>query len=260
MRIINHFYSARNGRKATGARYNVLDLFSGIGGFSLGLERAGFSTAAFCEIDGYCRRVLASHWPQTPIYHDIRQLSARRLYHDGIPRIDLICGGYPCQPFSIAGNQRGAEDPRHLWPEMHRLIREIGPRWVICENVAGHVECGLDAVLADLENAGYTATAFVIPACAVGAPHRRDRVWIVAHAAGLRLPGTVGQKRRQSAAELSSPPLRWDLPQPFTVGSNDGIPYRMDRTRALGNAVLPQIPEFIARSILHFEGRHRNLN
>jgi DNA (cytosine-5)-methyltransferase 1 len=260
MRIINPFYSARNERKATGPRHNVLDLFSGIGGFSLGLERAGFNTAAFCEIDGYCRRVLARHWPEIPTYQDIRQLSARRLHHDGIPPIDLICGGYPCQPFSIAGNQRGAEDPRHLWPEMSRLIREIWPRWVICENVAGHVECGLDAVLADLEDAGYTATPFVIPACAVGAPHRRDRVWIVAHAAGLRLPGTLGPNTRHTPAELPSAPLRWDLPQPFTVGSDDGIPYRMDRTRALGNAVLPQIPELIGRSILRFEGFHGNLN
>ena len=259
MRTISPFYSARREFKATVARYQVLDLFSGIGGFCLGLERAGFSTAAFCEIDGYCRRVLARHWPNTPIYEDIKQLSARRLHHDGIPPIDLICGGYPCQPFSIAGKQRGAKDPRHLWPEMHRLIREIVPRWVICENVAGHVEHGLDAVLDDLADAGYTATPFIIPACAFGAPHRRDRVWIIAHAARLRLPGALEpfkQQRpqwRQPAQELHAAPLRWDLPQPFTVGDDDGIPCRMDRTRALGNAVLPQIPELIGRAILRFE-------
>src|SRR3954469_7162518 len=124
-------------------RLKILDLFSGIGGFSLGLERAGMRTAAFFEIDGVCQQVLRQHWPATRIYDDIRQLTARRLQHDGITSIDLICGGYPCQPFSIAGKRRGAADPRHLWPAMYRLIRELRPRWVVAENVAGHVELGL---------------------------------------------------------------------------------------------------------------------
>jgi DNA (cytosine-5)-methyltransferase 1 len=258
MRVANPFYAtrinARQSRTPSNAAFNVLDLFSGIGGFSLGLERAGMNTVAFCEIDGFCRRILGRHWPRIPIYDDIKNLSARRLHHDGIPSIDLICGGYPCQPFSIAGHQRGVQDPRHLWPEMHRLIRDIRPRWVICENVAGHVELGLDAVLADLANTGYTATPFIIPACAVGAPHRRDRVWIVANAARLRRPRTLGPQGRQSASQLSSPPLQWDLPAPFTIGSNDGIPCRMDRAHALGNAVVPQIPEIIGRAIIAHEG------
>jgi DNA (cytosine-5)-methyltransferase 1 len=257
MRIVNPFYAARAAtRRATPSRfrpYNVLDLFSGIAGFSLGLERAGMNTAAFCEIDTFCRRVLTRHWPRTPVYHDIRQLTARRLHHDGIPKIDLICGGYPCQPFSIAGKQRGHNDPRRLWPEMHRLIREIPPRWVICENVAGHVELGLDAVLTDLDYAGYTATPSIIPACAVGAPHRRDRIWVVAHALGVRQPGPLGPQGQQSASQLPSPALRWELPAPFTTGGDDGIPHRMERTQALGNAVVPQIPEFIGRAIIAYE-------
>jgi DNA (cytosine-5)-methyltransferase 1 len=258
MRTANPFYGAARTatRQRTTARpsnYNVLDLFSGIGGFSLGLERAGMNTVAFCEIDAFCQKVLTRHWPCIPIYDDIRQLTARRLHHDGIPFIDLICGGYPCQPFSIAGKQRGHDDPRHLWPEMSRLIREIRPRWVVCENVAGHVELGLDTVLSDLDDAGYTTTPFIIPACAVGAPHRRDRVWIIAHAAGVGLPGTMGPQGRQPAQELSAEAFRWELPAPFTVGNDDGIPCRMERTQALGNAVVPQIPELIGRAIIAFE-------
>lgn len=251
MRSINPFY-----RPAPKPRYNVLDLFSGIGGFSLGLERAGMATAALCEIDPFCRRILNKHWPKTPVYHDIKQLTARRLHHDGIPSIDLICGGYPCQPFSIAGNQRGEADPRHLWPEMHRLIRELRPRWVVCENVAGHVELGLDTVLSDLGDAGYAPTPFVIPACAVGAPHRRDRVWIVAHAAGFQQRVHPRPQKRKFARELPAEAVRWELPAPFTVGSDDGLPNRLDRTRALGNAVVPQIPEWIGRAIVAHEERH----
>lgn len=254
---INPFYAARIARRRTAtpsSGYRILDLFSGIGGFSLGLERAGMTTAAFCEIDGYCQRILRQHWPETPIYDDIRQLSARRLHHDGIHHIDLICGGYPCQPFSIAGKQKGTSDPRHLWPQMHRLIRELRPRWVVCENVLGHVELGLDDVLHDLEDAGYAATPFVVPACAVGAPHRRDRVWIVAHAPGLGLAGPeLGTPGRQSASLLPDESLWRDLPAPFTCRDDDGIPCRVERTQALGNAVVPQIPELIGRAIIASE-------
>ena len=158
-------------------KLKVLDLFSGIGGFSLGLERTGgFETVAFCEIEDYPRKVLAKHWPNVPIHKDIRELQA-----DAVGHIDLICGGYPCQPFSLAGNRRGKEDDRHLWPEVARLMDAIRPTWGLFENVAGHINMGLDEVLSELEGQGYTAWTLVIPACAVDAPHRRDRVWIVAH-------------------------------------------------------------------------------
>ena len=162
----------------------VLDLFSGIGGFSLGLERAGMETVAFCEYDEKCRKVLKKHWPDVPQYNDVRTLTAEQLKNDGIT-IDLICGGYPCQPFSTAGKRAGEEDDRHLWPEVLRLIQEIRPAWVLCENVAGHISMGLDSVLADLEGEGYQQQVFIIPACAVGAYHRRDRVWILAHAESI---------------------------------------------------------------------------
>jgi DNA (cytosine-5)-methyltransferase 1 len=157
---------------------NVLDLFSGIGGFSLGLERAGMTTVAFCEVDPWCRRVLAKHWPDVPCFDDVRTLKG-----EDVGSVQLICGGYPCQPFSQAGKREGTDDDRHLWPEMHRLVASVRPRWVIAENVAGHISMGLDSVLSDLEGEGYTCWPLVIPACAVDAPHRRDRVWIVANAA-----------------------------------------------------------------------------
>ena len=165
----------------------VLDLFSGIGGFSLGLERTGgFRTVAFCEIEPFPRKVLAKHWPNVPIFEDVRKLHAEDLPEP----VDVICGGYPCQPFSLAGKRKGTEDDRHLWPEIARLLRELDaigrkPAWCLFENVAGHVNMGLDQVLSDLEGQGYTAWPLIIPACGVDAPHRRDRVWIVAHAENI---------------------------------------------------------------------------
>jgi DNA (cytosine-5)-methyltransferase 1 len=157
-------------------KLRVLDLFSGIGGFSLGLEATGgFETAAFCEYDAKARAVLSKHWPGVPIHHDIRELTG-----DAVGHVDIITGGYPCQPFSTAGKRLGDKDDRHLWPEMFRLIQELRPTWVIGENVAGHVTMGLDQVLSDLESEGYAARPFVIPACAVDAHHRRDRIWAVA--------------------------------------------------------------------------------
>lgn len=167
----------------------ILDLFSGIGGFSLGLERAGMETAAFCEYDEKARKVLSKHWPDVPIYEDVRTLTGEQLEKDGIGDIGLICGGYPCQPFSVAGKRQGKDDDRHLWPEFFRLIQEIRPAWVIAENVAGHINMGLDSVLADLDSEAYQCQTFLIPACSVGAFHRRDRIWIVAHTPQLQRDG-----------------------------------------------------------------------
>lgn len=175
----------------------VLDLFSGIGGFSLGLERAGMTTVAFCEIEEYPRRVLRKHWPEVPIFGDIRELTS-----DQVGPVELICGGYPCQPFSTAGKRGGQDDDRHLWPEMLRLVRECRPRWVIAENVAGHISMGLDDVLSDLEAEGYTCWPFVIPAVAVDAKHRRDRLWILA--ANSECLRSTQQKREHQRPEILS--------------------------------------------------------
>jgi len=166
-----------------GMGMRVLDLFSGIGGFSLGLERVGMETVAFCEIEPFCRRILQKHWPDAIIHEDIRKIDGRQ--YQGA--VELVCGGFPCQPFSHAGEQRGKQDDRHLWPEMLRVIREVQPAWVLGENVPGIISMELDQCLADLEEAGYSAGAFVIPACAADAHHIRNRVWICAHANGPAL-------------------------------------------------------------------------
>lgn len=169
----------------------VLSLFAGIGGFDLGLERAGMTVVGQCEIDPFCRAVLKKHWPDVPQYEDIRTLKGEQ-----VGPVDLVCGGYPCQPFSTAGKRGGAEDDRHLWPEMRRLVEELRPAWVIGENVAGHITLGLDQVLSDLDALGYASRAFVIPAVAVDARHRRARVWIVAHSDRGREPQQEGFKRK----------------------------------------------------------------
>ena len=287
----------------------VLDLFSGIGGFSLGLERAGsFRTVAFCERDTFCQAVIRKHWPDTPIYDDVRTIPT-----DELGTIDLICGGFPCQPWSAAGQQRGAEDDRDLWPAMATLIGKLRPQWVIGENVRGFVNepMGLQRSLSDLEGFGYQAVPFVIPACAVDAPHRRDRVWIVAHANSNGEPvGTVnagagrgqlvadadhaerrrgevkGSSRdrrpalhgtgRETLAHASGPrlqgaghepgeaqdtgtgqPVQLDaqirgqwLPEPDVGRVANGVPRRVDRLKALGNAVVPQVVEQIGRAIM----------
>ncbi len=170
----------RHQRKRIGLKMlQTVDLFSGIGGFSRGLEATGFfKTTRFVENDPYCQAVLRYHWPDIPVLGDIK--NARR--PDFPERTDLVCGGFPCQPFSQAGKQQAQDDPRHLWPEMFRIIRELRPTWVCGENVTGLIRLGLDEVLTDLENEGYATRTFNIPACATGAPHLRQRLWIIAHA------------------------------------------------------------------------------
>ncbi len=178
-------------------KLKVLDLFSGIGGFSRGFEATGFfETVCFVENEPYCQAVLKHHWPEVPILGDIKNVKEPDLP----TRPDVICGGFPCQPFSHAGRQQAQDDPRHLWPEMFRLIRECRPTWVVGENVAGIINLGLDEVLADLEGEGYATRTFNIPACAVGAPHIRQRIWIVAHADSESEPdgtfdGNAGQRQ-----------------------------------------------------------------
>lgn len=193
---------------------NVLDLFSGIGGFSLGLERAGMKTVAFCEINDYCQRVLAKNFPARPIFSDIRTLTKESLSGIGINSVDLVCGGFPCQPFSIAGKKRATQDDRDLWPEMFRVIAETRPTWVIGENVANFVGLAFTRSKLDLESLGYTVRPFIIPACAVGAQHRRDRVWILAY---------LDRSALRDGTERG--PGRWPgsvRPEGETVGAHDG--------------------------------------
>ena len=175
----------------------ILDLFSGIGGFSRGFEATGFfRTISFVENEPYCQAVLKHHWPEVPVLGDITDVKPEDLP----TRPDVICGGFPCQPFSQAGRQQAQDDSRHLWPEMFRLIRECRPTWVVGENVVGLIRLGLDEVLADLESEGYATRTFNIPACSVGAPHLRQRLWIVAHSDSESEPdgsfdGNAGQRQ-----------------------------------------------------------------
>ena len=166
-------------------KLKVLDLFSGLGGFSLGLERTGkYKTVAFCEIDKYCTLLLQKHWKGVKIYNDVKKITKERFKTDGIETPDIITGGFPCQPFSVAGKQKGTSDDRHLWPEMFRIIKTFKPRFVIGENVRGivNIQDGVvfETVCTDLESQGYEVQPFNIPAAAVGAPHQRKRIWIIA--------------------------------------------------------------------------------
>ncbi len=176
-----------------------LDLCAGIGGFSLGLERAGMNCAGQVEIDPFCTKVLEKHWPQVPRWKDISNAQEYSEY----PAVDLVCGGYPCQPFSHAGKRQGAADDRHLWPNVFAIVQQLRPAWCLFENVAGHVSLGLDEVLSNLESIGYACQALVIPACSVDAPHRRDRVWILAHAecAERRPPESGGHDADRNIAQ-----------------------------------------------------------
>lgn len=331
----------------------VMGLFSGIGGFELGFRRAGFTIAGVCEIEPYACRVLEKHFPEARLYEDVKELTGERLRADGI-RPFVVTGGFPCQDISLAGKGAGLGGERSgLWFEMHRVIAETRPRWVVAENVAALRSRGLDQVLGSLAAIGYDAEWHCIPASAVGAPHRRDRVWIVAypnsggfagprirpeqpgrakaerpsevgqgrtvadadeHAGQQRRPGDAGEGkggrdadqgavsaydvadarrlglqrtesagppsalRRRSADESSprglgnpdQPRLEIRLDghagqQPAAVGTGwwqsepdvgrvaHGVPARVDRLRALGNAVVPQIPEIIAHAIREYE-------
>jgi DNA (cytosine-5)-methyltransferase 1 len=181
-------------------KLKVLDLFSGIGGFTLGLDSTNFfETVKFVEKDKYCQKVLQKNFPNIPIEEDIKNVKGKE------GEADVICGGFPCQPFSVAGKQKGTSDDRHLWPEMFRLIREIKPKFVIGENVKNiiNIQDGVvfETVCTDLESEGYEVQSFNIPAAGVGAPHRRERVWIVAYA---ERNGQLASKEREGIKETIS--------------------------------------------------------
>lgn len=236
----------------------------------------------FCEIDPFCQKVLKKHWPESKIYNDVKTLKT-----DELGRIDLLTGGFPCQPFSVAGKQGAQDDDRHLWPAMFRIIKECRPSWVVGENVAGIIELGLEQVCADLEGEGYEVWPIVIPACAVNAPHRRDRVWIIAHSNSERLQEAWSEqqaardyrhdnqrstpnsdsKRQQRGEERSKKRgdcekqferfcnyYDWqNLPKPGISRGDDGLSRRLDRTKSLGNAIVPHVAYEIIKLIDFFE-------
>lgn len=227
-----------------------LSLFSGIGGLDLAAEWAGFQTVGQCEWADYPTNVLEKQWPLVPRWRDIRTLTGENFYErTGLRTVDIVSGGFPCQPFSKAGKLRGKQDDRYLWPEMLRVIKELHPTWVIGENVANLLNLALDDVLSDLEAADYETRAFMVPARGIGALHQRYRFAILAHANSDRRiapPGKAPQEGcnwYQVHAAMSEGPDacggRWRL-EPGMGRVANGVPCWMNRVRCLGNAVMPQ--------------------
>ena len=310
--------------------FRVGSLFAGIGGFDLGLERTnGFEVVWQVEWDSYCQKVLAKHWPSVPCYGDIHDVGAHNL-----APVDVLVGGFPCQPVSVAGKRKGQDDDRWLWPEFGRLICELRPRYVLVENVPGLLVRGMGDVLGDLSTFGYDAEWGIVSAASVGAPHLRKRIFIIAHANGTRCKerwGSVPVSQKQSSFECPSEdvahaPNTDDSPsgterrgpsrQPRRGGGRedvadaisdsegsthgdrsrrgvgrrqeqdisegrqirgnatdsggqwavepdvgrvvDGLPNRVDRLKGLGNAIVPQVAEYIGRRVLaHAESQER---
>lgn len=239
-------------------KLKVLDLFSGIGGFSLGLEATGeFETVAFCEIEPFPRAVLNKHWPDVRCYEDVRSLTADRLAADGIA-VDVICGGFPCQDISLAGKGAGLDGQRSgLWSEIARLVGEIRPEFVLVENVSALLGRGLDRVLRDLAAIGYDAEWHCIPASYVGLRHLRDRIWIVAYPQRYSVqgrpyitPAWCKKSRAEQLAGLVQPRAWPTISSARDCGTGHGVPDGTHRNKAIGNAVVPHIPELLGRAIL----------
>ena len=248
-----------------------IDIFTGIGGWPLGMSWAfedKHEPLVFCEQDKFCQKVLKKHWPNVPIIDDVFNFNAR-----DYEKIDILTCSPPCQPYSQAGRRKGSKDDRALWPRVVKIIQDFPqpPQWVCIENVRGllSIEQGMaiENMLSDLESVGYWVQTFLIPACAVNAPHRRDRVWIVGHSRSIksvapnsrhqRLQGgeRTGTHEKRQAAYGPAPERNsaWDEPWIEAAtrfcGIHDGVPDRAHRLRALGNAVVPQIPYIIGKYI-----------
>lgn len=225
-------------------------LFAGIGGMDLGLERAGMGCAWQVEIDPFCRKVLTKHWPDVPKYEDVRDVGVHNL-----GPVDFVCGGPPCQPFSTAsaGKRAGTSDDRWLWPEMLRIVQGLRPRYALVENVVGFDGPGLESVVSDMEASGYEVLPpLEVPACAFGHDHWRPRIWVLGYT------NKEGEPRGPLHAEMAE--LQgvsgevWRTPSNGSgIRSGDGLPARMDGRGALGNAVVPQVAEWIGRRIMEAE-------
>ncbi len=237
----------------------VLDLFSGIGGFSLGLERAGMETVAFCEYDKHARKILNKHWPEVPIHEDVRLLDGNQ-YRGSV---DVVCGGFPCQDLSTCGKQSGFGGERSsLYTEMLRIISECRPQYAIFENVSGLLtgESGrwFAKFLYDLASIGFDAEWHCIKADMLGIPTNRDRVWICAYPAEKHVEQVVDQGRlkrelgRMGARHLQE--TKWEVCPDQMDGGADGVSNKLDRFQRLGNTVYPQIPQAIGKAIMEKEG------
>ena len=251
-------------------RYAHAGLFSGALGFSLAAHWMGWRNILHCEIDERRRLFAKSVWPNAVTYEDIRKTDFT--IHRGW--IDILTGGFPCQPFSVAGAQRGVSDDRYLWPEMLRAVREIQPRWVVGENVLGITAWNggmvFDTVHSDLEAEGYEVQAFLIPAAGVDAPHKRYRVWFVGYCAGRggRCPDDVWSAAANSNISRceeyweeqfrpGKPAQNYGLSsKPGVRRRDDGIPYWVDRLEAMGDAIVPQVAVQIYRAIELYDAQY----
>lgn len=243
----------------------VLSLFSGGGLGDLGLMAAGMEIVGQCEIDPWCQKLLAIRYPDTVKWTDIRTVTGAEVKNK-IGTVDVVAGGFPCQPFSVAGDQRGCEDDRNLWPEMLRIISEVRPTWIIGENVSGFIDIALDDVLNDLEMAGYESIPIVFPSCAIGTWHKRERCFIVAHTTSIR-----SQKRSKkfkdfglkTSGTLADYCFKGTLQQDGRVwpGASrvrrvaHGIADRVHRLKCLGNGQVPACTAFIGEKIMEFDRR-----
>jgi DNA (cytosine-5)-methyltransferase 1 len=234
----------------------MLDLFSGIGGFSLAANWAGFKTIQFVEIDPFCQKVLSKNFPSIPIHGDIKNFNFNT-------NVNLITGGFPCQPFSTLGNKNEKADHRYMCPEFYRIIKQSHPNWIIIENVVAILRNEINTIIDDLENESYKIQTFNISASSVGAPHKRERIWIVANSDSE--PGIKTHKKaesiksewhswmgfaRQAWAESRK---YWEENKPCLPGMDDGIPSWVDRNKSLGNAIVPQVIFPILKFIFEHE-------
>ncbi len=252
---------------------SILDLFSGIGGFSLAGKWCGFETIQFVEKDEFCQKVLMKNFPGIPIHDDIKTFNYCN-------KVNLLTGGFPCQPFSIAGKRKGILDERYLWNEMLRVIRQSNPNWIIAENVSGIVEMELDNIINDLEGEGYKAKSFIIPACAANAPHRRDRLWIIANLNEFRCDNGITYWKERSIQDnkkwdIEKIQSEWEKLKPISwktnkaedwfqynarIGrGNNGISNRVHRIKSLGNAIVPQVAYPIMKFIYDCETSMENV-
>lgn len=242
-----------------------LSLFSGIGGLDLAAEWAGFRTVGQCEWADYPRAVLEKHWPGLPRWRDIHTLTGESFYEQtGLRTVTVLSGGFPCQPFSVAGKRRGKEDDRYLWPEMLRVIQEIRPTWVVGENVSGLVRDAVDEILENLQKEGYEARAYAFKACEVGALFAGERIAIVASSNDRRpamwrdtqfpANGEIKGQRNYHGGRTAQPDAReWWALESRPYGVANGVSHRVDRLKCLGNAVVPQQFYPIFRAIAEVE-------
>ena len=237
-------------------------LFSGIGGVDLAAEMAGFESIGQCEFADYPTKVLEKHWPDVPRWRDVRDVTADSVRAKGVANITVLSGGFPCQPFSVAGKQKGKDDDRYLWPEMLRVISELKPTWVIGENVAGIVNMALEQVCLDLETEGYEVQSFIIPASSINAYHQRKRVFIVAYSKRnkqWRKESCNGKARRMGRFfERVAWNRDWEGALREFRRMDDGLSYRVDRIDTLRNAVVPQQVYPILQAIADIERSKHN--